>query len=803
MKNIELLAPVGSMESLYAAIQNGADAVYLGGKLFNARQNASNFENDEIKEAVDYAHLRGVRVYITANILIDDSEMESVIDYIKYLYEVDVDAVIVQDMGLANLVRNFFPKLEIHGSTQMTINNLYGAEFLHDMDFSRVVLARETPLDEIKYISENTPIELEAFIHGALCISYSGQCLMSSMIGGRSGNRGRCAQPCRMPSSLVDKDGRLLEDWDKKHILSTRDLNTIEEVDKIVDAGIVSLKIEGRMKRPEYVATIVKNYRKALDQGIDSLDEKDKEDIEQIFNREFTKGAMLGSFGDDFVSVDRPDNRGLYIGRVSRADKYKVYIELEKDISIGDGIEFRLSSGDTKGLRSTIDAKAGEIATFEKPGYILNDTLVYKTSSVDLLDRAKESYQDENVIYKIDADINIEIGKEPELKIKYRNKEVSVIGDKKTELAQKAGLTEEKVIEQISKLGNTNYSLDDVNISLDENSFLPLSVINKLRRDATEKLDELVMHTNDRDNIDADDYKDKKQEFFKQDRIKTTSKRKISIKVNNVDQFNQLDLNKLDRIYLNYRDGLELSIEKLSEYDKEVYISTDKILYEKDFKQVEKDIKLLENKIDGVSVSNIGTFKYLNDKFDLNIHGDMGLNVFNSYSLDYLNTSGIDSLTLSPELTLAQIKAIKEKSKASTEAIVYGRLPVMTTKYCPMSSVKGCKDDSECANCNFAEGYKIKDRMNIEFPMERRGNVSTIYNSVPIMVLDSLDSIYSSGVDMARLDFTVEDDNIAYIQDAFYDFAKGNIDVEEAKQIITDYRVDHDITNGHYFRGIM
>lgn len=365
MKNIELLAPVGNMESLYAAIQNGADAVYLGGKLFNARHSASNFENEEIKEAVKYAHLRGVKVYITANILIDNSEMESVIDYIKFLYQADVDAIIVQDMGLANMIKKFFPKLEIHASTQMTINNLYGAEFLHDMNFSRVVLARETPLDEIKHISENTPIELEAFIHGALCISYSGQCLMSSVIGGRSGNRGKCAQPCRMPSSLVDKDGRLLEDWDKKHILSTRDLNTIDDIDRIIDAGIISLKIEGRMKRAEYVATIVKNYRKAIDQGIDSLDIKDREDIEQIFNREFTKGAMLESFGDDFVSVDRPDNRGLFIGKVSRADKYKVYIELEKDINIGDGIEFRLSDGDTKGLKSTIEAKAGEIATFE------------------------------------------------------------------------------------------------------------------------------------------------------------------------------------------------------------------------------------------------------------------------------------------------------------------------------------------------------------------------------------------------------------------------------------------------------
>ncbi len=803
MKNIELLAPVGDMESLHAAIQNGANAVYLGGKLFNARQYASNFELDELKEAVDYAHLRGVKVYVTANILIDNGEMEEVIDYIKFLYEIDVDAIIVQDIGLANMIKEFFPKLEIHASTQMTINNLYGTQFLQDMNFSRVVLARETPLDEIKYISDNASIELEAFIHGALCISYSGQCLMSSMIGGRSGNRGKCAQPCRMPSGLVDKNGKLLDDWDKKHILSTRDLNTIDEVDRIIDAGIISLKIEGRMKRPEYVATIVKNYRSALDEGSNSLDAKNKEDIAQIFNREFTSGAMLGSFGSDFVSVDRPDNRGILIGKVFRADKYKVYVELQKDISIGDGIEFKLSRGETKGLRSPISAKKGEIATFEKPGYILNDTLVYKTSSIDLLERAKSSYQEESIRYKMDAEINIVIGKLPELKIKYKDNEVSVMGGKKTEQANKSGLTEEKVIEQISKLGDTNYKLNKVEINLDDNSFLPISVLNKLRRDATEKLDELVKHTNNRETIDESYYNDKKQKFFKYKRIKSTSQRDLSIKVNNIGQFQQLDLNKLDRVYLNFEEGIEKSVKRLKEHNVEIYLDTDKILYENDFKKITKNIKLLEKNLNGVSVSNLGTFKYIQDRFDLNIHGDIGLNVFNSYALEYLNKSGIHSLTLSPELTLAQIKNIKEKSIVDVETIVYGRVPVMTTRHCPMAVVKDCKDDSECRSCNFAKGYKIKDRMNIEFPMERKGSFSTIYNSVPIMVLDNLDSIYSSGINMARLDFTTESENIRYMQEIFYDFAKNNIDIERAKEIINEYRVDHDITNGHYFRGIL
>ncbi len=791
------------MESLYAAVQNGANAVYLGGKLFNARQYASNFEIEEIEEAVLYSHLRGVRVYVTVNILIDNDEMEDVIDYIKDLYRADVDGIIVQDLGLANLIKVFFPDLEIHASTQMTINNLYGVKFLEDMNFTRAVLARETPIDEIKHISENTPIELEAFIHGALCVSYSGQCLMSSMIGGRSGNRGRCAQPCRMPSSLVDKDGRLLENWDKKHLLSTRDLNTIDDVEKILDAGIISLKIEGRMKRPEYVATIVKNYRKALDQGSQSVDKQGRQDIEQIFNREFTKGAMLGSFGEDFVSIERPDNRGLYIGDVSRADKYKVYVELEEDIEIGDGIEFQISSGERKGLKSPIKAKKGDIAMFEKPGYILANTPVYKTSSVELLERAKASYEGENIIYPVDAEIDIIIGGSPRLRLQYKDKEVDVLGDRVTEAAKKAGLTREKVLEQISKLGDTNYSLNTTKINLEDNSFLPISELNNLRRKATDKLDERVKIDNKRQAINEEAYKDKKQKYFRYNRNKLTSKRKLGIKVNGIDQFKELDLEKLDRIYLNFHEDLDEALETLKPYKKEVYLATDNILYEKDLEKIKSRFKSVEKHIDGISVSNLGTFKYMKDSFDLDIHGDMSLNLFNSHSINYLNERGMKSAALSSELTLAQIKKINENKKAYVEAIVYGRIPVMTTRHCPMSLVKGCKDDSECKSCNFARGYKIKDRMNIEFPMERRGHFSTIYNSVPIMILDSLDLIYGSGVDIARLDFTTEKEEIKYIQEVYYDFARENIDISRARDIITDYRVDHDITNGHYFRGII
>jgi len=801
--NIELLAPVGSMESLYAAVQNGANAVYLGGKLFNARQYASNFDFDELKEAVTYAHLRGVKVYVTANILVDNSEMEDVIDYIKFLYEVDVDGIIVQDLGLAYLIRKFFPDLHIHGSTQMTINNLSGAEFVYDMGFTRVVLARETPIDEIRYIHKNTPIELEAFIHGALCVCYSGQCLMSSLIGGRSGNRGKCAQPCRMPSSLVDGNDNIVKNWDKKYLLSPRDLNTLENLEELIDSGIVSLKIEGRMKRAEYVATVVKNYRKVLDQGSRSLKLEDKKDVEQIFNRGFTKGLTFGDFGRDFITVERPDNRGILVGKVIRADKYNIFIELEGDIDEGDGLEFITARGEYKGIKAPFNSKKGTKMKLKNPGYILNDSLVYKTSSVNLLNRAKESYQQENIKNPIDMEIDINIGESPKLMVMFKGRMVTEVADVKVEKSERIALTKEKIKEQLSKLGDTTYTLNNININLEDNSYLPVSVLNSLRREAIERLDDLLKNMNHRNSIDEEIYNDKKQKFFQYKNTGKELNNMLSVKVNSIDQFNQLDLNKFDRIYLGFYNDLEAVISKVKQYNKQAYIWTNKILYQKDLENLGEIIDPIKNKLDGVSVSNLGSLKYIKDRFDLKIHGDIGLNVFNSFTLDYLDNIGLDSITLSPELNLNQIKKIEESSNAFTEAIVYGYLPVMVTKHCPMSLVKGCKDDKNCIRCNFSKGYGIKDRIGATFYMERKEGFSNIYNSVPLMVIDSLNQIKNSRVSMIRLDFTIETNGIREIQKIHYDYINNQIGEKEVKEFLNRFKEDKNITNGHYFRGVM
>ncbi|NMA86925.1 MAG: U32 family peptidase [Tissierellia bacterium] len=736
MKDIELLAPVGSMESLYAAVENGCNAVYLGGKLFSARQYANNFDLDELKVAVEYAHLRNVKVYVTVNILLDNGEIEEALDFIKYLYEIDVDGIIVQDLGLIYLVNKLFPDLEIHGSTQMTVNNLHGALFLEELGLKRVVLAREVSINEVKKIDEKSNIELEAFIHGALCVCYSGQCLMSSILGGRSGNRGSCAQPCRLNYSIINYNtGEILsEKWNNKYLLSPKDLNTIEYIEDIVDSGIISLKIEGRMKSPEYVATIVKNYRKALDLGSDKITDRDKEDILQIFNRGFTKGLMLGDFSRDFISLERPDNRGV--------------------------------------------------------------------PSEELINRAK-SYEEEKIKYPIDMKIQVSVNNPAVLSIKYGELEFISKTKSPVEKAKKLPLTKETIVEQLSKLNDTVYYIEDLDINLEDGAFMSLSEINGLRRDGIVQLDQYRKNFNHREKIDSIKYQNFIEKIFKYDKNINKSKRNISIKVSNEKQFQQLDLNKLDRIYIGFYDNLEKTISMAKAKNKEVYLWTDKILYEEDLSRLMDRVEPIVHLLDGISVSNIGTLKFIKDNFNTNIHGDIGLNVFNSFTAKLLKEHNISSLGLSPELNMNQIENLCNNNFNSYEAIGYGYLPLMTTEYCPMSNIKNCKDDTECDNCLYRKGYGLRDRMNIDFYMERKNGTTTIYNSVPLMVLDTMDRIYNANVDTIRLDFTFENQGIGEIQSIYYDYAKGIINKDKRDKFIKNYRNEHKITKGHYFRGVL
>ena len=351
---IELLAPAGSREALVAAVESGADAVYLAGNMFGARAYADNFDEEGMREAIRFAHLRGVHVHVTVNTIMDSRELPELKKYLRFLYEAGADAVLVQDLGAARIVRETVPELSMHASTQMTVHNLDGVRALEALGFSRVVLSREVTLEAVRHICAHAKAEIEVFVHGALCVCYSGQCLMSSMIGGRSGNRGRCAQPCRLPYTLVDeKDNDMLGDSAGKYLLSPRDMNTINLLPELLAAGVTSLKIEGRMKRPEYVAVAVGCYRRAVDSflsGDFAVPEEDSRALAQIFNRDFTTAYLEKKQGRNMMSDKRPNNRGLMLGRVQEyhpltEDSGLAVLRLSDGISAGDQVDFWVKVG--------------------------------------------------------------------------------------------------------------------------------------------------------------------------------------------------------------------------------------------------------------------------------------------------------------------------------------------------------------------------------------------------------------------------------------------------------------------------
>ncbi len=340
MKKPELLAPAGNMDALKAAILGGCDAVYLGGYMFGARNFANNFDYDELKEAVNYAHEYGVKIYVTTNTLIYENEVERFIKYIKYLNDINVDAVIMQDIGMMDLVRKRFKDLDVHASTQMHIHNLEGTKFVESRGCTRAVLARETDYETIKHIKENTNIELEIFVHGALCISYSGQCLMSSLIGNRSGNRGTCAGSCRLKYDVLDNNLKKVNT--DEYNLSTKDLNSLDNLEKLIQTGADSFKIEGRMKSPAYVYLVTKLYRQAIDSyfeyGKIKYSEEDLLDLKKTFNRLFTKGFLFKEKNNEIINPFRPNHIGINLGKVIEYKNDFVTIKLDDDLSINDGI---------------------------------------------------------------------------------------------------------------------------------------------------------------------------------------------------------------------------------------------------------------------------------------------------------------------------------------------------------------------------------------------------------------------------------------------------------------------------------
>lgn len=804
MSKIEVLGPAGSKESLMAAINSGADAVYLGGKEFNARKSASNFDDETLTESIKYVHKRNKKVYIVINISIKELEIERARKYIDFLYELGVDGVIVQDLGITKYIREKYPNFPIHASTQLAVNNIYGAKHLEKVGFTRVVLSRELSLKEIYEIKKNTNIELEIFIHGALCVSYSGQCLISSLIGGRSGNRGTCAQTCRMPFKIGKNDkSTKVED---KYLLSLKDLSGLELVEDLMKIGVSSLKIEGRMKKPEYVALVVSQYRQVVDEitngCIDMSFDSAREEMERLFNRGFTKGFLGEDFGVDIVSSDKPNNRGFYLGTIEKLEKNKIYFKTNSEINLGDELLVRDKENEERVIILSMEVRNKKVEKVNEGDFVvitlkvkkIKGSEVYKIFDKELNEKLRNiSKEKEENKAIVDGSIHMKVGEYPKLILKYKGYKVEYVGENRIEKSLNKPVTENMIYDQLSKLGNTPFKLGELNINLEEQSFLSLKDLNKLRREGIEKLEKTIC-------------KDKKEnprlEFLKEKSIDTDKRYKetsLTAKVERVETLDYLDIDKLSRIYLPIKvESIDWINEKKID-KKKTYLYMDKITSDLDFKRMKPIIDKLKNKVEGVLVNNIGQMEFLKENHpSLIILGDYGFNIYNIGTVEYLELNDLEGVTISPELNFSEIFDITKKKEYIYEVLGYGYLEVMTMKNCPYASIKKCQKNRDCDKCEFAE-YNLIDRKDFKFRTKRENDITKIYNSQALYIPENIYKIKDGRISSIRLEFTVENETASNILELYSDALLGRLNNDE----IMDRKDERgNYTRGHYFRGV-
>ena len=650
MQKKELLAPAGSMECLKQAIHNGADAVYLGCKNFGARKYAANFTNEEIIEAIKLCHLYNVKIYATMNTLIKDNEIDGFIAQIEFLHKNGIDAVIVQDFGMICLIREKYPNLEVHASTQANTSSKETAELFYKLGVKRVVFSREMTLDEIKSI--NVPIEKEVFVHGALCICYSGCCLMSSMIGTRSGNRGECAGSCRLPYSL-EKKGRIISE--NKYLLSTKELNSACNFKEILNSDIISFKIEGRMKSPEYVGFITRYYRELIDNNGYVDIEKYNNQLKTIFNREFTSGHLMNCTTSELMNTKTPNHIGLEIGRVINITKDKIKIKLTHPLNQQDGIRF-LNSQKGFIVNYIYDEKgkminsSSDICYVDNKVNLVDNDIVCKTQDFKLMNELKK-YN----LKKLNITIKAKCLLEQPLEITiFDGTNKVVVQGENVQKSIKAPVHSDRIKEQLLKLGETPFACNQISIEKDEDIFISIKEINELRRQAVNKL------INIRENA--------KNEFIINNVYFKNSKQAnifgLSVTVNNEEQLlTCLELN-VDRIYT--------ANEKL--YEK----------YKNEFNIYYKLPRCIRNIDSILKERNISSDYYIFQSTDT--IGDYGLNVYNAYTVYYLNRIGINLVNVSVELNEYEIGNLIKKYQdlfkcyPSIEVLAYGRVENMIIK---------------------------------------------------------------------------------------------------------------------------
>ena len=711
MKKIELLSPAGSMDALKAAIHNGADAIYLGGKKFGARAFAQNFSVNELIEAINYAHIYNVKIYITVNTIIYEDEFEDALDFIEFLYKNNVDAVIMQDIGLMYEAHKRFPGLIIHASTQCHNHNIENIEFFKSIGVKRVILDREMSLEEIKKL--NTDMEIEIFIHGALCISYSGCCLMSYLGGGRSGNRGECTGCCRLPYKLIENNKE--HKANGEYLISTKELNTSKRIKEIMDSNIVSLKIEGRMKCPEYVGFITKYYRNIIDGK--KITEEDEKKLSLLFNRDFTEGYLFNE--NNITNIKTSNHQGIVIGKIIEVNKKFVKIKLNEDLDQEDGIRFENNKGmivnklyNSKMLLVSSVSK-NSVAIIENKCDINKLGSVRKTTSVKLL---KELQNYEQKKLDVSFTVKAKTGEALEIVI---NDGTFILNEKgnKIEKSQTSETTKEMIVKQLSKLGNTPFRLKEIEIIKDDNIFISITELNSIRRNLVSKL------------ID------------KKTKIKPKEINKVVDKV-----INYKDNKETINIFVNneeqYRAAKEENVDNI--YTSNVFLHKK---YPETFYKLPRVILSRENITnDNLLITEIGSIVYSSNN---NVFGSYELNAINNHSLQLLHQRGIKQITISPEIN-DKINLI-DNINNNIEIIVYGWIEAMVMKHCIVKNI------TNNHSCN--KKYYLKNKNNELYPIVQNNCLTTILNYKPINNIDKINYYKDLNIKHFRIDLYNENYN--------------------------------------------
>ena len=836
MGNREVLAPAGTYECFRAAINAGADAVYLGGSMFGARAFAGNFEEAELIKAIRTAHLYGRKVYLTVNTLLRNDELEKLVQYVKPYYEEGLDAVIVQDYGVFAVLREAFPGLDLHASTQMTITGKYGAQLLKDMGAARVVPARELSANEIRDIYDNVDVEIESFVHGALCYCYSGQCLLSSMIGGRSGNRGRCAQPCRLTYSA--------NGISEKYLLSPKDMCTIEAVPDILDAGVYSLKIEGRMKSPEYVAGVSYAYRKYVDMYLEKgrdgyrVEERDIRQLMDLYNRGgFCKGYYYAQNDKSMMTFDRPNHQGIVIGNIKNGE-----LVLSQEVNPGDVLEFPDGSEYT----TPTGKKSGRLAL---PKGVLknpkNGAAVYRTRNNELLGQLRAGYIDNDIKIPVRMEIFLKSGERACLKLLSGDKELVVYGDV-LEPSDKRPAVREDVVKQLKKLGGTVFSSDEGNIVTDIQGrpFVPVRLLNDLRRNALEELESMLLSGYKRnheymkvqapitagvleadaaqENAGVQEVVDAQENVGTQENTAAQSnaaceaglterrdysegQHDITVQVMNKEQLEAVlrtAHNNVSRIYISTElsgiDGAIMMKGMVDEYNAGISANNRKIEVYMAMPYIFRDmaVTLFERKLedvkaagfDGMLIRSPEELGYIRKKglYELyagRVVADYDVYTYNKAAFDEYIRLGIHDFTLSEELNAGQLRGLcrsVQDRNTYLEKLVYGYLPLMVTAGC---TLKYTSKDKPCGRPGV---YYLTDRKGKQLAALNSCSYcyNLIYNSVPEYLLDKTDEIRNMGVDALRLSFSIEG------ADEVENIMKMNANSVKA------------YTRGHYNRGV-